>query len=142
MGQDLPISGTVAAVREAAYHGVPAIAFSHYLIRELPLDWVRVEVWVNAVLSRLQGEPLVAGEFWNVNFPHLPSTVCGVPEIVRTQPARSPLGVEFTRRESANEPSVSEFLYAASYSARPQDPGSDVEACFNGKISVSRVSLA
>lgn len=142
MGQDLPISGTVAAVREAAYHGVPAIAFSHYLIRDLSLDWLRIGTWVDVVLNQLQGESLAAGEFWNVNFPHLPSTLCGVPEIVRTQPARSPLGVEFIRRDSPNEPSVSEFLYEASYSARPQDSGSDVEACFNGKISVSRVSLA
>ena len=45
MGQDLHISGTVAAAREAAFHGLPAAALSHYLIRDLALDWPRVAEW-------------------------------------------------------------------------------------------------
>ena len=33
LGTDVYISGTVAAVREAAIHGIPAIAFSHWIKR-------------------------------------------------------------------------------------------------------------
>lgn len=142
MGQDLPISGTVAAVREATYHGVPAIAFSHYLIRDRPLDWSRVTIWTEEVLNALLREQRAPGAFWNVNFPHLLPAERELPEVIWTQPALSPLGVAFTRQESPDDPNESAFLYAASYSERPQDTGSDVEACFGGKISVSLVSLA
>jgi len=142
MGQDLAISGTVAAVREAAYHGVPAIAFSHYLIRSLALDWERVGAWTERLLVAFQEEPVAAGEFWNVNFPHLEAGETAMPEWVWTRPARSPLGVAFARQERRGRPGVSEFLYTASYAERPRDEGSDVAACFGGKIAVSRVGLA
>ena len=33
------------------------------------------------------------------------------------------------------------FIYAGNYHARARDPGSDVEACFNGAIAISRVRL-
>ena len=33
LGQDIVISGTVTAAREAAYHGIRAMALSHYMIR-------------------------------------------------------------------------------------------------------------
>ena len=42
LGADVYLSGTVAAVREAALHGRPGIAFSCYKRRELDYDWPRV----------------------------------------------------------------------------------------------------
>jgi 5'-nucleotidase len=141
MGQDLVISGTVAAAREAAYHGIPAIAFSHYLIRERALEWTRVIDWTRHLLHLMHGEGLTAGTFHNVNFPHLPSGESRLPEIVPTQPARSPLNVEFAITEPQGTPQVTEFFYTASYAGRPRDPGSDVEATFNDHISWSRLGL-
>src|SRR5438876_12248711 len=46
LGVDVFHSGTVAAVREAALHGKPGIALSHYRRRgtEVP-DWARVAAW-------------------------------------------------------------------------------------------------
>ena len=137
MGQDLVISGTVAAAREAAYHGVRAAAFSHYLIKGIPLDWRRMSVWTGELLRSLLEEPLNEGEFWNVNFPHIEPGPSALPEKVRCVPARSPLRVEF-----AADAGRAEFRYTAAYSTRPQDAGSDVEACFGGKVAVSRLSIA
>ena len=36
---DFAISGPVAAVREAAFQGIPGVAVSHYLRRGLTVDW-------------------------------------------------------------------------------------------------------
>ncbi|MFZ2277396.1 MAG: 5'/3'-nucleotidase SurE [Prosthecobacter sp.] len=52
MGQDIVISGTVAAAREAAYHGFRSMALSHYLIRELTVDWQRTAAWMAEIVRR------------------------------------------------------------------------------------------
>lgn len=137
MGQDLVISGTVAAAREAAYHGVPAAAISHYLIKDMPLDWYRMARWSGEVLGRLLSESLAAGEFWNVNFPHLAPGSEALPDIALCHPARSPLRVAFAKDESDTC-----FRYTGSYAERPRDAGSDVEACFSGRVAVSRLSIS
>ena len=138
MGQDLVISGTVAAAREAAYHGLPAVAFSHYLVRGLALDWTRITDWTTRLLQHIQVEPAFDG-FHNVNFPHLPPGNAALPEVRSTEPARSPLNVAFEAVTTEGE--APSYRYHASYAERPQDPGSDVEACFGGRISWSRVRL-
>lgn len=135
LGQDLVISGTVAAVREAAYHGLPAAAFSHYLVKGLPLDWQRIAVWAAEVLAKLQADPLGKGEFWNVNFPHLEPGARPLPELVHCLPARSPLRVSFAADDAGTS-----FQYTGVYASRVRDPGSDVEACFGGRVAVSRLS--
>ena len=140
MGQDLVISGTVAAAREATYHGIRAAAFSHYLIKGIELDWVRMASWTAQVLTTLNEQEKTRGEFWNVNFPHLPLGDLALPEMVPCLPAKSPLGVSYEVR-STNEPWPKEFLYSASYASRPRDPGSDVEACFGGRVAISRLRI-
>src|SRR3954471_9310420 len=57
MGQDIHVSGTCAAAREAAYHGVPAIALSHYLIANIGLDWDRTARWSAGVVRELLSRP-------------------------------------------------------------------------------------
>jgi len=135
MGHDIVISGTCAAAREAAYHGMRAAAFSHYLIKNLAVDYERLEQWVQAVFQSLALEPLADGEFWNVNFPHHPPGVMPLPERRRCQPARSPLGVSYAAGADGA------YAYTASYAARPRDPGSDVEVCFSGEIAVSKLRV-
>ena len=71
LGTDVYYSGTVAAVREAAIHGVPGIALSHYIARGRAFDWDRAKRWAEALLRRLMAQPWEPGTFWNVNFPHL-----------------------------------------------------------------------
>jgi 5'-nucleotidase len=137
LGQDAVISGTVAAAREAAYHGLRAAAFSHYMVRGLGLDWGRLSGWCGELLCALMsssGQGLADGEFWNANFPHYPPGPLVMPEVASCVPARSPLGVSF-------ESVAGGFLYNASYAERPQDAGSDVSCCFGGKVALTRLSV-
>jgi 5'-nucleotidase len=139
MGQDLHISGTVAAAREAAFHGFPAAALSHYLIRDLTLDWRRVADWTRRILPELFVQPLLDGEFWNVNYPHLPAAQIAMPARIPCHPCRAPLNVSYdTTRLS---PSVTGHRYTASYAARPVEKDSDVAVCFDGQIAVSRLRI-
>lgn len=141
MGQDLPVSGTVAAVREAAYHGIPGIAISHYLVSGLTLDWPRAAKWVAEILSLLLHQPPPPGHYFNVNLPHLPAGDLPLPGMVRTQPALSPLPVAYQSLPSADDADVMTLRYSARYADRARDPGSDVEACFSGHVSLSTLSI-
>lgn len=135
LGQDIVISGTCAAAREAAYHQVKAMAFSHYLIRGMPVDWPRVAAWTRELFSRQEHQPLGDGEYWCFNFPHHPPGTRSLPTVRDCQPARSPLNVSFTAQADGSQ------LYSASYAERARDPGSDVAACFAGDISLCRLHL-
>lgn len=139
MGQDLPISGTVAAAREAAFHGLPAAALSHYLIRDHALDWSRVTAWTRQVVTELLAQPLADGEFWNVNYPHLPAGSIELPPRIPCHPCRAPLNVayESTRLDAR----LTKHHYTATYAARPAEPGSDVAVCFARQVAVSRLRI-
>jgi len=139
MGQDLYISGTVSAAREAAFHGLPAAALSHYLIHQLALDWPRVSEWTRQILPELIAQPLHDGEFWNVNYPHLPAGDSKMPARVPCHPCRAPLNVSYdTKSVSA---SMTSHHYTATYAARPVEKDSDVAVCFDGCVAVSRVRI-
>jgi len=133
LGQDIYISGTVAAAREAAYHGIPAAAFSHYLKRDLPVCWDQAAQWVGTVLAHLHGAGCPQGELWNVNLPHLEGAG-EMPPVIETFPEVAPLPVAF--REGPGG-----LHYAGVYSERPRAAGSDVDVCFGGQISRSRLRL-
>jgi len=130
LGQDIVISGTVAAAREAAYHGIRAMALSHYMIRELTVDWQRTARWVTEILDETHAQEQSHGSFWNINLPHLPATHAALPPRIRSTPARSPLNVAYTQNEHG-------YAYSASYASRPRDTGSDVAACFDGNVAIS-----
>jgi 5'-nucleotidase len=133
MGVDEYISGTVAAVREAAIHGIPAIALSQYRDRLKPLNWEVAQAYAVAVLSKLMSRPLEPGCFWNVNFPHL-DPGSPIPEIQECSPSRRPLPNDF-RQEGDT------FIYVGNYQGRERVAGSDVDVCFSGKIAVTQLRL-
>jgi len=135
LGHDIYISGTVAAAREAAYHGVPAMAFSHYLRGDITTDWTVASRRISALLPDLLTSPLGDGEIWNVNLPPLPADAAE-PEVVTTKPERRPLESRFHHDADANS-----YLYTGNYQARPHSEGSDVAVCFGGAISVSKIAL-
>lgn len=135
LGQDIMISGTCAAAREAVYHQVQAMAFSHYLIRDLEVDWPRISQWTTVLFAQLEKQTLSDGEYWCANFPHHPPGDLAMPEVRHCKPARSPLRVSFKKHEADS------YLYNASYGERPRDPESDVAVCFGGEISVCCLGL-
>jgi 5'-nucleotidase len=133
LGADVWHSGTVAAVREAVLHGWPGVARSHYLKRGQPVDWGRAAAWVVAVLRDLMARPWQAGQFWNVNLPHLAGG-SDVPPVVFCPLDPSPLPIDFRQDGDL-------WQYAGDYHARRRVPGSDVDVCFGDQIAVTRLSL-
>lgn len=133
LGADTYISGTVAAVREAALHRVPAIAVSHYRKGRRNVDWDTAARWTTNVLTDLFHRPFEAETFWNINLPHLEPGDPD-PEVVHCQPCTRPLPVAY-RIEG------DQFYYAGEYSKRDRTPGSDVDVCFSGRIAVTQIRL-
>jgi 5'-nucleotidase len=134
LGADVYMSGTVAAVREGALHGRPGIAVSHYHRKGIdPLDWPRATRWVTPILRDLVARPWEPGTFWNVNLPHLPADARD-PEVVFCSIDPSPLPVSY--RDEGDL-----LLYNGNYHNRPRRPGTDIDHCFRGLITVSLVRV-
>lgn len=133
LGVDSYISGTVAAVREAAFHRIPGIAFSQYRQGNRPIDWQRSQDWTTAVLQKLLSLPLAPDRFWNVNLPHLLPDDPD-PEIVFCSPCTCPLPIAYRRDGAA-------YHYVGRYADRQRVAGTDVEVCFAGAIAVTQICL-
>jgi 5'-nucleotidase len=132
LGADIHSSGTVAAAREAALLGRPAIAISQYVRRDLALLWNCSAALAAPVLAQLMQSPPVPKEFWNINLPHLEPGID--PPVVHCDPDDQPLDVRFRRDGDV-------FHYAGTYIARPRTDGRDVASCFGGAVTVSRLRL-
>lgn len=131
LGADVYTSGTVAAAREAALLGVPAIALSQFHRRPHPDNWA-----MSAHLARRAIEwVLQAGgsgvSYWNVNLPH-PVADAGAVELCECPLDPGSLDVAFAREGD-------EFLYAGRYMDRSCLPGCDVARCFGGAITLTRL---
>ncbi len=133
LGADIYVSGTVAAVREAALHRIPAIAFSHYIKRGQAIDWAIATRLTVKVLHRLLNEPSQEGCFWNVNLPHL-SPDEPDPSMVVCNLCTQPLLMDYEVDETS-------IRYVGDYSLRPRDPQADVDVCFAGNIAITQVRL-
>jgi 5'-nucleotidase len=133
MGADVYISGTVAAVREAAFHGVSGIAISHYLKGKKNVDWDTAARWTKQVLADLMNHPPEVGTYWNINLPHLEPGDSD-PEVVFCQPSTQPLPVDY-RVEG------DDYYYVGKYAQRDRISGTDVDVCFAGKIAVTKLRL-
>lgn len=134
LGTDVYHSGTVAAAREAALLGRPSIAFSQYRASKQPADWPLAAEMTRQVLATLLKMPLGPGAFWNVNFPS-----CGesreMPEMVICPLDSHPLPVRYELREG-------KWHYTGDYHSRLRGAGADVDICFSGAISITRIVLS
>ncbi|WP_414541963.1 5'/3'-nucleotidase SurE [Nostoc sp. CCY0012] len=133
LGVDAYISGTVAAVREAAMHGIPGVAISHYRKAKQNFDWDLATKWTAKVLADLLPRPLEPGSFWNVNLPHLQPSEPD-PQVIFCQPCTKPLPINY--RIDGDD-----FYYVGEYSKRDRTPGSDVDVCFSGNIAVTQLRV-
>lgn len=131
MGVDIHMSGTVAAAREAALQGRPALAISQYRDRGGSFDWNRAAQIAERVFRYVQDLPLLERHFWNVNLPDL-NGLASEPEIVLCEPDHHPLAIAFEQRDG-------QFQYRGIYQERKFSPGSDIDRCFNGYVAVSSV---
>ena len=134
LGADVHHSGTVAAVREAALHGIPGIALSHYRKRGRDLDWERAARWMRPILLDLLKQPWTPGTFWNINLPHLEASEPD-PAVVVCPLDSSPLPVSFREENGL-------WHYNGNYHERPRRPGGDVDVCFRGQIAMTLLKVS
>ena len=85
VGINVIYSGTVAAAIEAAFLGLPAIALSLYLRKEIPADYARTAGYAHADDSQMLEAGLHGGQVVSVNLPPL-------------QPDENPTGVKVVRQ--------------------------------------------
>lgn len=133
LGVDVYTSGTVAAVREAAIHGIPGIAISHWIKKPLEIDWSKATNLTKKVLEVLLVKTLEPGYFWNVNLPHL-EIGKPEPEIIFCEPSNHPLPVNYRIEGDL-------YHYHGEYAQRERSPGSDVDVCFSGNIAVTLLKV-
>ncbi len=138
LGVDIYYSGTIAAVREAAILGVPAIACSQYRVKDTPVDWSRAAVLARRVLPRLLEQPHEPGLHWSVNLPHYDGSDGDPPARVK-RIGLAPLDVTFESGDTG--PEGRPFRPAGVYRNRPVEPDSDVEHVFGGGIAVTPLGL-
>lgn len=134
LGTDIYYSGTVAVVREAVLHGWPGIAFSHYHRDGMAFDWPRATRWVARILADLLLRPIEPGAFYNVNLPHL-APADPDPEIIECPLDPSPLPLSYREEENGHH------HYDGRYASRQRQRASDVDTCFTGAISLTKVRL-
>lgn len=133
LGVDVYESGTVAAAREAAIHGCKAMALSHYTADGREIDWPLAAERLRPVLERLLREDLEAGFFFNVNLPH-PEHDETCLEIKTSPVDSSPFRNTFT-------PTGNGYQHTGIYHERHRKPGSDIDQCFSGHISLSKIGI-
>jgi len=136
LGVDLLVSGTFAAAREAASHGIPAMAISHYRRPDMKKTWLHVPTWTREILGEFRQtarETVHPTPLWNVNLPAVDPDG-PVPEIVQCEVDVRPHAREVTHADGA-------VTFGMNFQARPREPGRDVDQCFAGKITLSRLGF-
>jgi 5'-nucleotidase len=133
LGAEIFASATVAAAREAAILGIPAIAISHVRERGREIDWDLAVKRSISLVRALINSPLERGSFWNINLPH-PRHDRDQLEVVFRPLDTSPLEIEYEQVKN-------KFTFRQQYHAPPILRGHDVEACIQGKITVTRLSI-
>ncbi len=134
LGIDMFMSGTVAAAREAALFGRPAIALSQFFRGREAMSWSDSQRMARKAVEALLALPAHAGSFWNVNLPHLPAPAADTP-LVFCEPEDAHHHIVYEAQDDGQS-----FVYRGEYQRRGRTPGRDVDVCFSGQIAISRVS--
>ena len=69
LGVDILYSGTAAGAREASLLGIPSIAISQYMRRDVERDWAIIAGRAEKVLEKIVQKDRIGIGFWNVNLP-------------------------------------------------------------------------
>ena len=133
LGVDVYDSGTVAAAREAAILGCRAIALSHYREKDRTIDWRLAAKRLEPNLDKILSGTLEPGCFLSVNLPHPDH------EGIRLETKQA--HVDTSPHMAAYARTGDDFQFTGVYQERPRQPGSDVDVCFNGRISISKIRV-
>ncbi|PZD74738.1 5'-nucleotidase SurE [Acaryochloris thomasi RCC1774] len=133
LGVDIYMSGTVAAVRESAFYGIPGIALSQYRRGPVSIDWARAARLGGGAIAKLLLHPLERGQFWNINLPH-PDPDCLHPDLVFGTSCTHPMPCSFKQEND-------QLSYQGNYGGRSRRAGADVAICFGGQIAATQIKV-
>ncbi len=139
LGWDLTYSGTVAAAFEGAVLGMPAIAVSVTADSVSPesIDFLPAAQFIARLARQLLADPLPRHTFLNVNVPNVPAEeLLGV--TVTHQGRREYVDRIVKRLDPGGRPY---YWQGGSLREDVPDPGSDVHAVLENRISVTPVQL-
>jgi 5'-nucleotidase len=136
LGFSAYVSGTVGAAREAAMHGVPAIATS-LAEAGAPRDFVYAAEEVLGVARRVKQYGLPANTFLNVNIPAMPQG--GYRGYMITSQAPQPGGDE--RFAEMTHPSGRTIYWNVYKEGGSAPPGTDIQAVADGYVSVTPMKV-
>jgi 5'-nucleotidase len=139
MGVDVYYSGTVAAAREAAILGHPAIAVSQYVKKGIPLNWKPVTLLAQRAIQRICQEPQRPGQFWNLNLPvvapdQAPKSFAFLPHSIEPQMIRY-------RSSTNGQTGHREVTFTGEYTQRPAQQEADVKYIFDGHVTATPLCL-
>ncbi len=160
LGVNLMVSGTFAAAREASVLGLPAMAASHYRRPDVPKTWDHTPEWLAETMAEfldravggdanVRNGPLNSSTqngstqdgstqcnppLWNVNLPAVPPQDNSIPPRVRCDVDRRPLDRVGLLADDG------QVRFELDYHARPREPGTDVDVCFSGQITISELN--
>lgn len=145
LGVDLLVSGTFAAAREAAVQGLPAMAVSHYRRPDIPKTWDHCGDWLTDIMNefldsaRSKTGHQIDVPLWNVNLPAIdPSGL--IPKRLECPVDHHPMDRVGDRSPIADDSSAHQVALQSEFHGRPRGTGSDVDLCFGGCITISRLS--
>jgi 5'-nucleotidase len=149
LGVDIHYSGTVAGAREAALMGLRSMAISQYLRRDRPRHWELSALRAIHAWSQLRSLELGPTEFWNINLPVVESARVDLP-LVQCRPEPQMLTYDFAcvdpepsdmgPSDMASSDQTQWLKYRSNYQERPRSESLDVEQCFSGQITATRLS--
>ncbi|PAY16531.1 5'/3'-nucleotidase SurE [Rhodopirellula sp. SM50] len=141
LGVNLMISGTFAAAREASLLGIPALAASHYRRPDVPRTWDHTPTWLESTIGDFFRAAIDAPAdrhpppLWNVNLPAVTPDADLRPDIIECEVDRCPID-----RTGTIEPG-GRVRFQLDFHARPREQGRDVQHCFDGRITVSKLGV-
>ena len=134
VGINVVYSGTIAAAIEAAFLGLPAVALSLYLRRDVPADYARTATFATRVLEQILDAGLRPGQVVSVNLPPL-------------RPGEQPTGVKVVRQcirpwadtyEERKDPRGRSYFWNSSvFTLGDTEDDTDVAALRDGYVTVT-----
>lgn len=137
LGEDAIYSGTVAAAREGALLGLPAIALSQMYDFGRAVPWDVAVDWTPRVLALLLTVPWPQGVLINVNFPNC--RLGEVAGIAVTRQGRRKIGGAMVR--GVNPRGEPYFWIGGDREEGPSAPGTDIEAINRGYVTMTPLGL-
>ncbi len=134
VGVNVIYSGTVGAAREAAFFGIPAIAISQHVGDWDGIRWDAAAKHAGEAIRRVLDGPMTAHSVVNINIPILDDGA--EPKGMKAAPISTSSMVDQYEVTPADDGSF-QYRVCNAMTFRTREPGTDVEALFDGYITVT-----